>query len=295
MKAVSTCVSILICFTLMGQNDKSIETCLTENEFDDRYASYSSNGQRIVFESNRDGDWQIFLMDSNGENVEKLTINHRINRRPTWHPNGKIVLFESSKDGAKELRIIKVKSKKERIIKPFINKEFLFAAFSPNGKKIAVSLKESDDKSNIVILDKKGKLEKKVTKNNNRNYYPKWSKDGKELVYFSRKDTENKDDEIYRINIKTDKEIRLTNWPKNNFCPSWSADDTKIVYVTSMDESRPEIYIMNIDGNNKKRITHNEDGDTLPNWHPLENKILITGYRNGNYEICELKLTENNN
>ena len=45
---------------------------------------------------------------------------------------------------------------------------------------------------------------------------------------------------------------------------------------------------MDSNGNDKIRITRNEDGDTLPNWHPKENKILITGYRNGNFEICEL-------
>ena len=166
--------------------------------------------------------------------------------------------------------------------------ELLFVAYSPEGKYIAASLRETDEKSNIVLLDKHGKLIQKLTNNDHRNNYPKWSKDGKEIIYFSRKDTENKDDEIYRLNIETQQDVRLTDWPKHNFCPAWSNDDQKIVYVTSMEGSRPEIYIMDSDGKNKTRITHNDLGETLPDWHPKENKLLLTAYRNGNYEICEL-------
>ena len=109
-------------------------------------------------------------------------------------------------------------------------------------------------------------------------------------MYFSRKETNNQDDEIYKLNLDSGIEERLTNWPQHNFCPSWSNDSSKIVFVTSMKNIRPEIYIMDSNGNNQVRITYNIDGDTLPDWSPNDNKILITGYRNGNFEICELEL-----
>jgi len=82
----------------------------------------------------------------------------------------------------------------------------------------------------------------------------------------------------------------VTNEDKRSYYPKWSNDNSRIVYVTSMDGMRPEIYIMDSDGGNQVRITYNEDGDTLPDWSPNGNKILITGYRNGNFEICELEL-----
>ena len=166
----------------------------------------------------------------------------------------------------------------------------MFASYDPKGKRIAVSLRESEDLSNILLLNKKGKTDRILVQNGWRNFYPKWSNDGREILYFSRKDTKNEDDEIYRINLNSGKEYRLTNWPKHNFCPSWSNDNAKIVYVTSMEDRRPEIYIINKDGSNPERITFNEDGDTLPNWHPSEDRILITGYRNGSFQICELSL-----
>ncbi|SNZ00956.1 TolB family protein [Flagellimonas pacifica] len=267
------------------------EKCLTNNSFEDRYASYSPNGQNILFESNRDGNWEIYLMDKNGENVQRLTKSTSDNRRPSWHPNGKKIIFESNRNGKFELFILKIKNRKvTKLLDPIGNEEPIFASFAPNGKSIAVSFKASESKSNLVLLNKKGRLLQKLTSNEKRTFYPKWSGDGNEIVFFSRQDTNNQDDEIYKLNLKTGKETRLTNWHKHNFCPSWSHNSKKIAYVTSMEGTRPEIYIMDADGSNQIRLTYNKDGETLPNWHPTENKILVTAYRNGNYEICELEL-----
>ncbi|KAA3631719.1 MAG: hypothetical protein DWQ02_15995 [Bacteroidetes bacterium] len=276
---------------LWAQTALKSEKCLTKNNVDDRYASYSPDGNWIVFESNREGYWHIFLMDSKGQNEQKLTTNSADNRRPSWHPNGKKILFESNRSGKFELYTLKVKNREVRKLQtPTENGELIFATYSPNGKNIAVSFRESEDRSNIILLKRTGKLVRWLTTEDRRSFYPKWSNDGKEIVYFSRKETENQDDEIYRLNIKTGVESRLTNWAKHNFCPSWSFNNSRIVYVTSMEDLRPEIYIMDADGSNKTRITNNEDGDTLPNWHPKENRILITAYRAGNFEICELEL-----
>lgn len=271
------------------------ETLLTENEFDDRHACYSPDGTQIIFESVRDGNWEIYLMDSNGKNQQRLTVNNIDDRRPSWHPNGKQILYESNSSGKNELYTLKLKNKKiKRISKQAYQGEIVFASFSPNGKVIALSLKESEDKSNIYLMNKKGKLTAQLTNGDKRTYYPKWSNDGKEIVFFSRKETDNKDDEIYKMDLAHKTAKRLTNWTKHNFCPAWSSDNRRIVYVTSMEGSRPEIYVMDANGENQTRITQNEDGETLPNWSPNSDKILVTGYRNGNYEICEFELKIDN-
>ena len=288
-------VFVIIAFLsnyMIGQTqDIWKENCLTNDEHENRYASYSPDGKWIAYESDRGGSWNIYLMDSNGQNLEKLTGDKSDDRRPSWHPNGKKLLFESNSDGINELFTIELNDRKVTKLKNQLNQgEVIFASFSPNGKKIAVSIQESDDKSDIVILKKNGEIHKTLVTNGKRNFYPKWSPNGKEILYFSRKDTRNKDDEIYRIDLETGEDVRLTNWSKHNFCPSWSFDNSKIVYVTSMESTRPEIYIMDRDGKNQTRITENENGDTLPNWHPNTDKLLITAYRNGSYQVCELEL-----
>ena len=275
---------------VFSQVEQVNEKCLTANTFDDRYASYSPSGDKIVFESNRDGNWEIYIMDSNGMNAQRITYHTGDDRRPTWHPNGEKIIFESTRTGKNQLYILSLKESDIAQITHFFTGNPIFASFSPGGDLIALSLQESENTSNILLIDSKGNTIKKLTNNDKRNFYPKWSQDGSEIVYFSRKDTKNQDDEIYKLNIENSTESRLTDWPKHNFCPSWSEDNSKIAYVTSMEGTRPEIYIMDSNGENQIRITNNDDGDTLPNWSPDGYKILITGYRNGNFEICELTL-----
>ncbi len=293
-KLIILIVSVLIFSNSALSQIKSVkEFCLTKNEFDNRYSSYSPTGNKIIFESNRDGNWEIYIMDSNGTNQKRLTTNKDSDRRPSWHPSGKMILFESDKSGKIELYTLNLKNKRINKISNINHYgEPMFASFSPNGKFIAIGLKESDDKSNIFLLTNKGKVIKQLTNTNKRSTYPKWSKDGKEIVYFSRKETDNQDDEIYKLSIENGQEVRLTNWPKHNFCPSWSNDGKRIAYVTSMQGTRPEIYIMDSNGKNQTRITENNYGDTLPSWSPNNNTLLITGFRNGSYQICKLELSE---
>ena len=266
------------------------EKRLSNHPADDRYATYSPSGTHILFESNRDGNWEIYVMDSDGQDQQRLTFNNGEDRRPSWHPSGSSILFESNRSGKSELYRLELESKKITRLTAFDNADPTFGSYAPDGNTIATSLKESDQVSNIILLDHRGNMIRRLTDEDKRSYYPKWSHHGSEIVYFSRKETNNQDDEIYRLNISTGKEYRLTHWPTHNFCPSWSKDDGKIVYVTSMENIRPEIYLMDVTGQNQIRLTHNEDGDTLPSWSPIEDKILITGYRNGNFEICEIEI-----
>jgi TolB protein len=157
---------------------------------------------------------------------------------------------------------------------------------------IAFTLTETDQKSNIAVVNNEGGDFRFITDNNFRSFYPFWSPDGKSIMFSSRHDTNNEDDEIYRIFLNGNDPLRITQWPKHNFCASWSTDGEKIAYVTSMENTRPEIYIMNANGENQIRITFNEEGDTLPHWSPDNKKLLITGFRNDNYEIVELDVSD---
>ena len=269
------------------------EINLTNNSAEDRYASYSPTGEQIVFESNRDGSWGIYIMDSDGNNQRRLLASEFEDRRPSWHPNGKKIIFESNRSGKNELYVHYINSGKiKKIDIQDVDGEPAFARYSPNGKKIAFTLKKSNQEYNIAIIDRKGTSIKLITNYTFRSFYPNWSADGKTLLFSSRHETNNEDDEIYRINIDGSGKERLTNWPKHNFCARWSNDGRKIAYVTSMENNRPEIYIMDANGENQVRITNNNEGDTLPNWSLDNKKILTTSQRNGNYEICEITIPQ---
>lgn len=291
MQKFSVLFLLIMRFVCLATYAQSTERCLTQNDAQDRYARYSPDGQQIIFESDRDGNWEIYLMKVDGTEQQRLTSHDSADRRPTWHPSGKMILFESTREGKNGLFIYSlIKEWVKPIPLPEIEGEVIFAHFAPSGKQIAFSVQEGERVFNLYTIRKNGKKLRALTIGQQRSLFPAWSPSCAEIAFFSRRDTDNKDDEIYSLNLETLETTRLTFWPKHNFCPAWSPDGSQIAYAQSMEGSRPEIYVMDKNGENARRITYNEDGDTLPAWSPDGTRLLITAYRNGNYEICEVEL-----
>ena len=61
------------------------------------FPSWSPDG-RIAFASNRDGNFEIYVMNSDGENLRRLTNHPDWDMHPSWSPDGRIA-FRSNRDG----------------------------------------------------------------------------------------------------------------------------------------------------------------------------------------------------
>ena len=71
---------------------------LTSLTFDSR-PRYSPNGAKIVFQSSRDGQPEIYVMNSDGTGQTRLTNNSAWDTAPAWSPDGTKILFTSLRDG----------------------------------------------------------------------------------------------------------------------------------------------------------------------------------------------------
>ena len=54
---------------------------------------------RIVFMSEQDGDWEVYVMNADGSGVTRLTDNEADDTGPRWSPNGRRIAFSSNRDG----------------------------------------------------------------------------------------------------------------------------------------------------------------------------------------------------
>jgi Tol biopolymer transport system component len=70
----------------------------------------------------------------------------------------------------------------------------------------------------------------------------------------------------------------------SNFHPVWSPDGTKIAFASTRD-TNPEIYVMDPNGSNVVRLTHDAAADAQPAWSPGGTKIAFATDRDGNDEI----------
>ena len=81
---------------------------LSNNDFDDWSPSWSPDGKRIAFMSDRKGDGkrQIYVMDTNGGNQRRLTNNRHDDHSPSWSPDGKRIAFTSTRAGNSEIYVM---------------------------------------------------------------------------------------------------------------------------------------------------------------------------------------------
>lgn len=59
----------------------------------------------IVFQSDRDGNNEIYVMDADGKNQRRLTNSGASDEQPTWSPSGQKIAFVSKRDGNKEIYV----------------------------------------------------------------------------------------------------------------------------------------------------------------------------------------------
>ena len=106
---------------------------LTKTIHIDTAPSYSPDGKKIVFESDRDGGrQQLFIMDSDGRNVQRISYNKGRYATPVWSPRGDFIAFTKMLEGEFFIGIMRTDGSAERLLA----RGFLVEAptWAPNGR-----------------------------------------------------------------------------------------------------------------------------------------------------------------
>lgn len=200
---------------------------VTDHPALDHSATWSSDGQRIAFESERDvgvGSPDLYTVRPDGTDVELLTTHVAADREPAWSPDGQHIAFRTDRD-------------------------------SPVLGLIVVN--------DIYVMDADGGSPRNLTHHPGGNYQPDWSPDGSQIVFTSTRDRSNWD--IYVINADGTGVRRLTTYTNMDVWPTWSPDGTQIAFQSQRDGPYG-IYIMDADGSNVRRVTQFPYGDLWPDW-----------------------------
>jgi len=232
-------------------------------------------GSRIVFASNRDGKYEIYIMNSDGTNLVNLTSNAAEDNYPVWAPEG-IIMFESNRDGNAEIYGMRLDGTD---LTNLTNNEGIdiYPALSPDTNVLAFA---SDATGNFDIYVNDGSNVVNLTNDESDDAYPTWTPDSEKIIFSSDR---TGDYELYVINSDGSELINLTNNEAWDMMPDVSPDNSNIVFASDRDGDF-EIYLLSQDGN-ITRLTDNEAYDWVPAWSPDGSKIAFSSDRDGNYEI----------
>jgi Tol biopolymer transport system component len=70
------------------------------------YPSWSPDGTKIAFDSKRDDNSDIYVMDADGSDVVRLTSDPGFDWNPCWSPDGRKIAFTSDRDGNNEIYVM---------------------------------------------------------------------------------------------------------------------------------------------------------------------------------------------
>ena len=182
---------------------------------------------KIVFYSKRDGNLEIYRMDSDGDNQIRLTFNEAADRCPTWSPNGQQIAFHSYRDGNAEVYVMDADGSNPRNLTrhPAFD---VRPQWHPDGKRIAFM--RGEDIGRIYTIDLKGDNLQLVTEAEFIGDL-KWSPDGKRIAFEA---SINQDGgEIYVVNANgTNQWLGSETVPRSSMrLGDWAPDGKKILYT----------------------------------------------------------------
>lgn len=239
---------------------------LTEGSSASRAPAWSPDGSRIAFETDRAGNWDVYLLDLNDDQAIALTRRGEDERHPTWSPDGERIAFVDVGAAHSVLFVLDVASRSARSVAG-VRGEALFPAWSPDGREIAFTqgYRESFRLLNLVI----GEIEPRpLLAAAERDLWPRWSPDGRRVAFFSRRGAHPDDDEVYLIDRPSGRIARLTDRPGHDFCPAFSPAGDRLVMVSVEPDRSRALRIIDRAGVELARLAGGYHRVTEPVWSP---------------------------
>jgi Tol biopolymer transport system component len=233
------------------------------------YPSFSHDGTEILFSSQKDGYFNIYVMDLNGENLRQITYEKKEDcYAPSMSPDGTRVVFASTKGGAQNIWSIGVDgSGMTQLTRDF--RDNIDPTYSPDGRFISYTSTHRGN-GDLIIMNADGSNPRRVTNGINVEGRNTWSPDGKYLSFYA---GPLGDKDIYIVesacadlaNGCNTSQMRKLTAGGNNKGPDWSPDGQWVAFASQL-EGRNEVFIMRIDGSEIHQLTFNNYADWQPRW-----------------------------
>lgn len=154
---------------------------------------------------------------------------------------------------------------------------------SDRDSESVLGLVENRQTKEVYFADYDGANMRRVTVSRSLNTTPHWAPDARAIAYTSwrRGFQDVFVSHIYegRLESPAGGSPDVHNW-----LPAWSPDGRQLAF-TSNRHGNPELYIMDADGANVRRLTNHPGIDTTPTWSPQGHQIAFTSDRTGSPQI----------
>lgn len=235
-----------------GSNLLNLTEASAANE---SHPDWSPDGQQLVFDSDRSGYSELYIMSADGNTPKALTDGPGQNTEPNWSPDGQWIAYLCGQGGA--TRICVVSPDGQPAGEPIAGTT---PAWSPDGQRLAF-LCFYNNHSDICTTWPDGSGIVNLTDSLADEHSPAWSPDGGWLAFVSNR---GDDIELYKVCVTCPNEageVRLTDEPRFTGWPAWSPGGEQVAYVAGED-----LMVVNAD---RSSLTYLASGVFAPPiWRP---------------------------
>ena len=255
---------------------------LSQSPGDDYQPAYSPDGSRVVFVSNRDGNAEIYIMNSDGSNPIRLTESETIEFVPQFIEGGTKILFNSVQSATGRLSHIVMNldgSEKTDLT----GDKNLFLTYdwwddatqntydarvsvSSNGKKMTFMAWHPTYSYCVYTMNSDGSDLQLIENTAGENLAPVFYPDGETILFRSHRGPSY---ELFQLSLQGDILKNLTNAVGHAYFSQFSQDGSRILYNT--DEWRYyKIWMMDSNGTNAVKLTDGAYHDYYPQFYKVE-------------------------
>ena len=178
----------------------------------------SPDGTKLAFATSQDGNSELYTMDMQTKELQRLTVHSAGDLSPSWAPTGKELAFTSDRGGGPQLYLMSADGSNVRRL-TFDGDYNAAPVWSPRGNWIAYVCRSGQRQYKICLISPDGQKRSQVTFGGSIDDSPSWSPDGRHLVFSA---TTGGKTQIFMIN-SDGKELEQLTWNgSHNSMPAWS-------------------------------------------------------------------------
>lgn len=151
---------------------------LTQHDADDMSGSWSPDSRQIVFASDRDGDYELYVLDvaeaeQGSGSVRQLTDNDAGDMMPAWSPDGRQIAFVSDRDGNDEIYVMATDGSDVQRLTDHSAPDW-FPEWSPDGRQLLFNSRRDASNLEIYVMDIDGGNVQRLTNSPGDDFNAVW-------------------------------------------------------------------------------------------------------------------------
>lgn len=249
------------------------------------WPSWSPDGRRLAFVSDRTGAGEIFVVDADATNLVDLTNHPATDAYPDWSPDGSRIVFASDRDRSEEIYLMNPDG--TNLVRLTDNDDSdSFPVWSPDGAQIAF-ISSRAGSPDIFVMNADGSNVRNLTDTPAIEIAPQWSPDGSQIAFLSnpgRRD--GRDLAVVDVRSGTIRYLAPTGAAVQNF--AWSPDGSEIAFAAA-ENGPPDLFVINLAAQRLRQLTATPTaGEASPTWAPGSERIAFVSNRGGRDNIYTL-------